>query len=98
MFSSKAKRFTIRITADCRRANLWTKAWKKAGLYEKCFCPVAAIAAVAEHSIMRQFAAGRPDAEDERELAGFADRIFHIIDGKIVKIEDNRKNGEVETL
>lgn len=25
-------------------------------------------------------------------LAGFADRIFHIIDGKIVKIDDNRKN------
>ena len=24
-------------------------------------------------------------------LAGYADRIFHIIDGKIVKIEDNRK-------
>lgn len=27
-------------------------------------------------------------------LAGFADRIFHIIDGKIVKIEDNRKKAE----
>ena len=25
-------------------------------------------------------------------LAGFADRIFHIIDGQIVQIEDNRKN------
>ena len=24
-------------------------------------------------------------------LAQYADRIFHIIDGKIVKIEDNRK-------
>ena len=34
----------------------------------------------------------------DNHLAGFADRIFHIIDGKIVKIEDNRKNGEVETL
>jgi len=29
-------------------------------------------------------------------LAGFADRVFHIIDGKIVKIEDNRKDEEVE--
>ena len=27
-------------------------------------------------------------------LAGFADRIFHIIDGKIVKIEDNRNKAE----
>ena len=31
----------------------------------------------------------------DNHLAGFADRIFHIIDGKIVKIEDNRKNREV---
>ena len=32
----------------------------------------------------------------DNHLASFADRIFHIIDGKIVKIEDNRKNREVE--
>lgn len=44
-------------------------------LSEAGFCPVAAIAAVAEHSIMRQFAAGRPDAEDRRELTDFADKI-----------------------
>lgn len=44
-------------------------------LSEAGFCPVAAIAAVAEHSIMHQFAAGRPDAEDRKELTGFADRI-----------------------
>ena len=36
------------------------------------FSCAAAVAAVAEHSIMRQFAAGRPDAEDEKELADFA--------------------------
>lgn len=36
------------------------------------FVCVAAVAAVAEHSIMRQFAGGRPDAQDEKELAGFA--------------------------
>lgn len=39
------------------------------------FVCVAAVAAVAEHSIARQFAAGRPDAEDARELEGFADAI-----------------------
>lgn len=44
-------------------------------LSEAGFYTIAAIAAVAEHSIMPQFAAGRPDAEDERELADFADRI-----------------------
>lgn len=32
----------------------------------------AAVAAVAEHSIMRQYAAGRPDASDEAELTAFA--------------------------
>lgn len=39
------------------------------------FAPAAAIAAVAEHSIMHQFAGGRPDAEDERELTDLAVRI-----------------------
>ena len=39
---------------------------------EAGFVPVAAIAAVAEHSIARQYAAGRPDAQDEAELAAFA--------------------------
>ena len=39
------------------------------------FQVVAAIAAVAEHSIMRQFGAGRPDSEDEKELQAFAEKI-----------------------
>ena len=40
---------------------------------EACgFVCVAAVAAVAEHSIFRQFAAGRPDADDAKELAEFA--------------------------
>lgn len=43
---------------------------------EKGFCCAAAIAAVAEHSIMHQFAAGRPDAGDEKELAQFAQKIL----------------------
>lgn len=30
----------------------------------------------------------------DNHLASYADRIFHIIDGEIVKIEDNRKNRE----
>lgn len=32
----------------------------------------------------------------DNHLAGFADRIFHIIDGKIVKIEEKVKEGEKE--
>lgn len=44
-------------------------------LEEAGFVCIAGVAAVAEHSIMRQFAAGRPDEQDERELAEFAVRI-----------------------
>ncbi|WP_455138527.1 4Fe-4S binding protein [Thermophilibacter sp.] len=39
------------------------------------FSPVAAVAAVAEHSIVREIAAGRPDDADLQELQGFADKI-----------------------
>lgn len=39
------------------------------------FRVVAGVAAVAEHSIARQFAAGRPDAQDQIQLAAFAERI-----------------------
>ena len=43
----------------------------KRGFY--CF---AAIAAIAEHSIMHQFATGRPDANDKKELKGFTKKII----------------------
>ena len=36
---------------------------------------LAAITAVAEHSIARQFATGRPDAQDAAQLAGFAEQV-----------------------
>ena len=43
---------------------------------ESCgFVCVAAVAAVAEHSIFRQFAAGRPDGDDAGELSEFARKI-----------------------
>ena len=43
---------------------------------DKGFCCAAAIAAVAEHSIMHQFAQGRPDEADQKELAQFAQKIL----------------------
>lgn len=44
---------------------------------ENCdFQTVAAVSAVAEHSIMHQYATGRPDAKDTEELQGFAKTIF----------------------
>lgn len=39
------------------------------------FQVTAAIAAVAEHSIIPQYAAGRPDEADQKQLTDFADRI-----------------------
>ena len=39
------------------------------------FPVIAAVAAVAEHSIAHQFAAGRPDAQDQAELRAFAEKI-----------------------
>lgn len=38
------------------------------------FRPIAAVAAVAEHSIVREYASGRPDSTDMRELAQFGKR------------------------
>ena len=46
-------------------------------IVESCgFCAIAAVSAVAEHSIMHQYAAGRPDEKDVEELRGFAEKIY----------------------
>lgn len=39
------------------------------------FRVIAAVAAIAEHSVARQFAAGRPDTQDAAQLAEFAQQI-----------------------
>ena len=56
---------------------------------ESCgFTCVAAIAAVAEHSVLRQFAAGRPDEVDAKELSDFARKITAKLEsGKFDKLE-----------
>ena len=56
---------------------------------ESGFLVVAAVAAVAEHSIMPQYAAGRPDASDRKQLEAFADRIADKT-GAAVSIPGNR--------
>ena len=43
------------------------------------YCVVAAIAAVAEHSIIRDYGAGRPDTEDIAELGAMGGRIAEAI-------------------
>ncbi|MBS7009671.1 4Fe-4S binding protein [Anaerostipes sp.] len=45
------------------------------------FVPAAAVAAVAEHSIMRQYAKGRPDEQDRKELQEFAEKIRDKVNG-----------------
>lgn len=40
------------------------------------FCTIAAISAVAEHSIMHQYAAGRPDVQDSKQLKSYAKSIM----------------------
>lgn len=40
------------------------------------FQVIAAVSAVAEHSIIRKYAAGRPDSEDCKELSKFGDQIL----------------------
>ena len=49
-------------------------------LIEKNFTCQAAIAAVAEHSIMHQFATGRPDQNDLTELASTCRYMFRVTD------------------
>ena len=44
-------------------------------LEQQGFVCMAAVSAVAEHSIFRQFGAGRPDKDDEAELKAFGEKI-----------------------
>ena len=44
------------------------------------FKPIAAIEAVAEHSLARVHGAGRPDTDDEKDLETFAKQIFEKLD------------------
>ena len=53
------------------------------------FQVVAAVSAVAEHSIMPQYATGRPDASDRKQLEDFADQIAEK-DDNISTIPGNR--------
>lgn len=51
-------------------------------LEKRNFTNFAGIAAVSEHSIMREFATGRPDASDERELREFSKKIKEKLENK----------------
>ena len=51
---------------------------------------VASVAALAEHSIMNQYATGRPDASDEAMLAEFATKIAANLDNTLTSLPGNR--------
>lgn len=57
------------------------------------FQVIAAVSAVAEHSIMRQFATGRPDGQDQKELEQIAGTILEKLncgDVSVPQIPGNR--------
>lgn len=49
------------------------------------FKVIAAVAAIAEHSIMHQYAAGRPDDKDKQELQDFAEKILKKMKSGVVE-------------
>lgn len=59
----------------------------KNNMQEAGFFCEAGIAALAEHSIVRQFGAGRPDAEDEKQLVLFAEKIKEALNNEAVGME-----------
>lgn len=63
------------------------------------FTVVAAVAAIAEHSVVRQYATGRPDSDDMAMLTDFANKIkFKLSSGKysVPQIPGNRPYREVK--
>lgn len=56
------------------------------------FCCRAAVAAVAEHSVAHRFGAGRPDAEDQKELTAFGEHIYQKLTA------EKPENGKEEKL
>nr|WP_294465943.1 4Fe-4S binding protein [uncultured Sellimonas sp.] len=50
------------------------------------FRVIAAVAAIAEHSIVRQFAAGRPDHQDQTTLHSFAGKIQAKLDAQDISL------------
>ena len=63
------------------------------------FVCVAAVAAVAEHSLFRCYAAGRPDADDEKELISFAGKIREKLEnGTFGKLELEGSHGTYKSF
>ena len=59
---------------------------------------IAAVAALAEHSIMNQYATGRPDASDDAKLAEFAEKIAKNQDNILTVLPGNRPYKEYKVV
>ena len=59
---------------------------------------VAAVAALAEHSIMHQYATGRPDASDETILDNFASQIAENLNNTLTSLPGNRPYKEYKVV
>ena len=59
---------------------------------------VAAVAALAEHSIMHQFATGRPDASDKMMLAEFGQKISNNLENTLTSLPGNRPYKEYKVV
>ncbi len=65
------------------------------------FACIGGVAAIAEHSIMHQFASGRPDTDDMHQLKRFAKEIKEKIDASIlteVQVKGNRPYKELKEV
>ena len=59
---------------------------------------VAAVAALAEHSIMHQYATGRPDASDEKMLTEFGRKIAANLHNTLTSLPGNRPYKEYKVV
>ena len=59
---------------------------------------IAAVAALAEHSIMHQFATGRPDASDQKMLTEFASKIAANLNNSLTSLPGNRPYKEYKVV
>ena len=59
---------------------------------------VAAVAALAEHSIMHQFATGRPDVSDKMMLAEFGQKISNNLEKILTSLPGNRPYKEYKVV
>lgn len=76
----------------CNHASFFNALRMRRIATERAGCrTIAAVAAFAEHSIVCQYAAGRPDEQDQKQLRELAWRILKNVFRKFRRTQDTRK-------